>query len=187
MDFRALTTEDIGAMTQSTGKDENITTAGVLTGVRVAKSKRGDLYAQGAMEDMNGKVDFVCFADAYRKLADKLKLEVPVLVKAGVRVEEGSNPKLMISDITPLDEAKPKLPKSIRLKLAVDRMNEGTVDELYSILTTHKGEARLLFDLERAGDFMVVMDAEGYNVMPDYAFISRVEELCGKGTVRVVD
>jgi DNA polymerase-3 subunit alpha len=187
MDFRALTTEDVCAMTQSTGKDETITTAGVLTGVRVAKSKKGDLYAQGAMEDMNGKVDFVCFAEGYKRLADKLKLEVPVLVKGGVRVEEGSNPKLMISDITPLDEAKPKLPRSIRLKLAVDRINEGTVDELHSILTTHKGEARLLFDLERAGDFMVVMDAEGYNVMPDYAFISRVEELCGKGTVRVVD
>jgi hypothetical protein len=34
---------------------------------------------------------------------------------------------------------------------------------------------------------MVVMDAEGYNVMPDYAFISRVEELCGKDTVKAVD
>src|SRR3954464_11673694 len=113
MDFRALTTEEIGAMTQSTGKDENITTAGVLTGVRVAKSKKGDLYAQGALEDMNGKVDFVCFAEGYKRLADKLKLEVPVLVKAGVRVEEGSNPKLLVSDITPLDEAKPKLPRNI--------------------------------------------------------------------------
>lgn len=187
MDFRALTTEDICGMTQSTGKDENVTTAGVLSGVRVAKSKRGDLYAQGAMEDMNGKVDFVCFADAYKKLAEKLKLEVPVLIKAGVRIEEGSNPKLMISDITPLDEAKPKLPRSLKLRLALDRLNEATVDELHHILTEHKGEARLLFDLERSGDFMVVMDAEGYNVMPDYAFISRVEELCGKGTVRVVD
>ena len=65
-------------------------------------------------------------------------------------------------------------------------MNE-VMDELYGILTAHKGEARLLFDLERAGDFMVVMEAEGYNVMPDYAFISRVEELCGKGSVRVVE
>ncbi|MGZ4816301.1 MAG: DNA polymerase III subunit alpha [Terriglobales bacterium] len=187
MDFRALNTEDIAAMKQSTSKDESITTAGVLTGVRVAKSKKGDLYAQGAMEDMNGKVDFVCFADAYRKLAEKLKLEVPVLVKAGVRVEEGSNPKLMINDIQTLDEAQPRLPRSLKLRLAVDRMSERTVDELHTILKEHKGGARLLFELERQGDFMVVMDGEGYNVLPDYAFISRVEQLCGKGTVKVVD
>jgi DNA polymerase-3 subunit alpha len=187
MDFRAKTTEDICSMTSSTAKDDNITTAGVLTGVRVAKSKKGDLYAQGSMEDMNGKVDFVCFADNYKKLAERLKLEVPVLVKAGVRVEEGSNPKLMISDILPLDEAKPKLPRSVKVKLALEKISEGTVDELHRILTEHRGEARLLFNLERSGDFMVVMDAEGYNVMPDYAFISRVEELCGKDTVKAVD
>jgi DNA polymerase-3 subunit alpha len=187
MDFRALNSEDICGMTQSTGKDEAITTAGVLTSVRVAKSKKGDLYAQGAMEDMSGKVDFVCFADSYKRLSEKLKLEVPVLIKAGVRVEEGANPKLMISDITPLDEAKPRLPRSIRLKLAVEKLNDGTVDELLTIVQEHRGEARMLFDLEKTGDFMVVMDAEGYNVLPDYAFISRVEELCGKGTVRVVD
>ena len=42
----------------------------------------------------------------------------------------------------------------------------------------------MLFDLERKGDFTVVMEAEGYNVLPDRAFINRVEELCGRGSVR---
>jgi DNA polymerase III subunit alpha len=45
----------------------------------------------------------------------------------------------------------------------------------------------VLFDLERAGDFMVVMEADGYNVCPDRSFINRVEELCGRGAVRVID
>jgi hypothetical protein len=45
----------------------------------------------------------------------------------------------------------------------------------------------VLFDLARPGDFVVVLEAEGYNVLPDRAFISRVEELCGRGAVKVVD
>ncbi len=53
------------------------------------------------------------------------------------------------------------------------------------ICQERKGEARVLFDLERKGDFTVVMEAEGYNVLPDRAFINRVEELCGRGSVRV--
>ncbi len=44
----------------------------------------------------------------------------------------------------------------------------------------------MLFDVERDGDFMVVMEAEGYNVMPDRTFLGRVEELCGRGSVRVI-
>ncbi len=31
---------------------------------------------------------------------------------------------------------------------------------------------------------MVVMEAASYNVMPDRAFLGRVEELCGRGSVR---
>ena len=50
-----------------------------------------------------------------------------------------------------------------------------------------KGEAKVLFDVERQGDFMVVMEAEGYNVEPDRNFIACVEELCGRGAVRVID
>jgi hypothetical protein len=34
---------------------------------------------------------------------------------------------------------------------------------------------------------MVVMEAEGYNVQPDRNFITRVEELCGRGSVRIIN
>jgi len=40
--------------------------------------------------------------------------------------------------------------------------------------------------VERQGDFMVVMEPDGYNVQPDRNFIVRVEELCGHGSVRIV-
>ncbi len=186
VDFHALTTSEIGELKSSTGRGE-VTIGGVLKGIRVAKSKRGDLYAQGQIEDMNGSVDMLCFADAYKRLAEKLKLSVPVLVKGGVRVEEGSNPKLMVDDITPLEDAKPKLPSHLRIKVSLETASEATIDALHSICQERKGEARVLFDLERKGDFTAVMEAEGYNVLPDRAFINRVEELCGRGSVRVLD
>ena len=170
----------------STGRDETLV-GGILKGIRVAKSKKGDLYAQGQLEDMNGSVDILCFADSYRRLADKLKLTVPVLVKGSVRVEEGSNSKLMIGDITPLEEAKPKLPQNLRIKIPLESVSATTIDELHVLCAERKGGARVLFDLERKGDFTAVMEAEDYNVLPDRAFIHRVEELCGRGSVRIVD
>jgi DNA polymerase-3 subunit alpha len=185
-EFSALNTDAILAMKSSTGKDE-VATGGMLTGVRVAKSKKGDLYAQCQLEDMVGAVDAVVFPEAYRRLSEKLKLDVPVLVRGGVRVEEGSNPKLLISDIKTLEEAKPKLPKSLRIRIPLETATEQTVDALHSLCRERKGEAKVLFDVERAGDFMVVMEVDGYNVLPDRYFISRVEELCGRGAVRVID
>jgi DNA polymerase-3 subunit alpha len=185
--LRALSTTEICAMKSSTGKDESISTAGIITNVRVLKSKKGDFYAQGALEDMNGTVEMVVFPEAYRKLQQKVTLQVPVLVRGGVRVEEGANPKLMVNDILLLDDVKVPLPRALRVRILLDVANESTVDGLQALFAECKGEAKVLFDVERKDDFMVVMEAEGYNVQPDRNFIARVEQLCGRGAVRIIN
>jgi DNA polymerase III subunit alpha len=186
-DLRALSTEDISDMKSSTGKDETIATAGIITNLRVLKSKKGDFYAQANLEDMAGSVEMLVFPDAYRRLQEKVKLEVPVLVRGGVRIEEGANPKLTVSEIMALEDAKVPLPRSLRIRIPVESTSELTVDALHTLCAQRKGEAKVLFDVERQGDFMVVMEAEGYNVQPDRNFIARVEELCGRGAVRIIN
>ena len=185
-ELNALSADDIAAMKRSTAKDENITTAGLISGLRVAKSRRGELWAQAALEDMSGKVELLIFPEAYKKLAEKVKLEVPVLIRGGVRIEEGANPKITANEIIPLDEARVPLAKALRIRIPLGSATGGTVDALHALFNERRGEAKVLFDVERDGDFMVVMEAEGYNVMPDRNFVGRVEELCGRGSVRVI-
>ncbi|HZR32808.1 MAG TPA: DNA polymerase III subunit alpha [Terriglobales bacterium] len=185
-DFSALTIEDIGRMKQSTAKDAEIYVGGVTANVRVLKSKKGDLYAQGSLEDMTGSLEMLVFPEAFKRLQERLKIEAPVLIRGGVRIEEGANPKLTVSDIVPLEEAQPKLPNALRIRIPLETATEATVDALHSLCAERKGQAKLLFDVERQGDFMVVMETEGYNVQPDRGFIARVEQLCGRGSVRVV-
>jgi hypothetical protein len=85
-----------------------------------------------------------------------------------------------------LEDAKIPLPRAIRIRIPLETSAETTVDGLHSLFSERKGDARVLFDVERSGDFMVVMEAEGYNVLPDRNFIARVEQLCGRGSVRVI-
>jgi DNA polymerase-3 subunit alpha len=185
--FNALSSADLSAMTRSTGKDETITTAGIVTNVRVLKSKRGDFYAQAVLEDMLGTVEMIVFPDAYKRNADKLKLEVPVLIRAGLRVEEDSSPKLTLSEITPLEDVKVRLPRSIRIRIPLEVASPESVDELHAFCVSRPGEAKVLFDVTREGDFMAVLEAERYNVLPDRAFFARMEELFGRDCVRVID
>ena len=120
-DLNALSTEEVGAMKRSTGKDENITTAGLISGIRVAKCEAsGELWAQASLEDMSGKVELLIFPEAYRKLAEKVKLEVPVLIRGGVRIEEGANAKLTANEIIPLDDARVPLPKALRIRIPLE-------------------------------------------------------------------
>src|SRR5262249_6424467 len=184
-DFRALTVEAISAMTTGTERDEVICTAGVISKVRPLKSRKGDLYAQAVLEDMTGSIEAIVFPDSYRKLQAILKQEIPMLVKAGVRVEEGANPRIIINNLQPLDEAQPTLPNEIRIRISLETATPATIDALYAICREKKGKAKVLFSLERAGDFMTVMEADGYNICPDRSFMTRVSELSGI-TVQVI-
>jgi DNA polymerase-3 subunit alpha len=86
-----------------------------------------------------------------------------------------------------LDDVKVPLPRALRVRILLEAASEATVDGLHALFAECKGEAKVLFDVERKDDFMVVMEAEGYNVQPDRNFIARVEQLCGRGAVRIIN
>jgi DNA polymerase-3 subunit alpha len=186
-DLHALKTSDVLAMKRSTNKNEDIPVAGLITGLRIAKTRKGDMMAGLVIEDMHGRVEAAVFPEAYKRLHEKVKLEIPVLVKAAVKVEEDTAPKLFINDITPLDEAKVKMPRSLRIAIQLPEAMPETVDALHGLFTRSKGDAKVLFDLVRPGEYVVVMEAEGYNVFADRAFIKSVEQLCGPDSIKVID
>jgi DNA polymerase-3 subunit alpha len=186
-DLHALKSSDVLAMKRSTAKGDDIQVAGLITGVRVAKTRKGDLMASFVLEDMHGRLDAAVFPEAYKKLHEKVKLEVPVLVNAAVRVEEDAAPKLFINEIMPLDEAKVKLPRSLRIAIHLDEARAETIDALHAIFKSSPGEGHVLFDLLRPNEYVVVMEAEGYNVCADRGFLQRVRELCGPESVKVID
>jgi DNA polymerase-3 subunit alpha len=186
-DFNAKSVEEVMVMKSTPRGGDEVLVGGILVGVKSAKSRKGEMYAQGGLEDMTGKVNILIFSEAYKRLQEKMKLDVPVLVRGSVRAEEGTNATLTLSDITPLEEATPKLARSLRIRIPLETATEATVEALHVLFGEKKGPAKVLFDVERAGDFMAVMEAEGYTVLPDRNFRTRVEELCGQGSVRVID
>jgi DNA polymerase-3 subunit alpha len=186
-DLHAIHTSDVLAMKRSTPKNDDITVGGLITGLRIAKTRKGDLMAGLVIEDMHGRVEAAVFPEAYKRLQEKVKLEIPVLVRAAVRVEEDAAPKLFINDITPLDEAKVKMPRALRIVVQLPQALPETVDALHGLFVRSKGDAKVLFDLVRPGEYVVVMEAEGYNVFADRAFMKSVEQLCGPDSIKIID
>ncbi|HEY0263660.1 MAG TPA: DNA polymerase III subunit alpha [Granulicella sp.] len=162
--------------------------AGVITGLKAAKSKRsGEMYAQAILEDTVGKIELIAFPQSYEKLAEKLKITVPVLVRGSLRGEEDSAPKLAISSIQALEDVKIKLPDSLRIKVPLHSPDQQLLEKLLAIVQAAPGEGRLLLDLEEPGEFCAVLEPHGVRVAADKLFIDHVEELVGRGSVRVLE
>ena len=162
--------------------------AGVITGLKVGKSKRsGELYAQATLEDQVGKIELIAFSTSYQKLAEKLKIEVPVLVRGALRGEEDSAPKLSVSNIQALEDVQLKLPTSLRIKVPLHHPDAALLEKLLGVFQAMPGAGRLLLDMEEPGQFLAVLEPHNVSVNADRLFIDRVEELVGRGAVRVID
>ena len=164
-----------------------ISIAGVITGLKVAKSKRsGELYAQAALEDTLGKIELIAFPQSYEKLAEKLKIDVPVVVRGQLRGEEDSAPKLAVSSIQALEDVKIKLPEALRIKVPLHSPDGALLDKLMGLFRESPGGGKLLLDFEEPGEFCAVLEPQKVMVAADRLFIDRVEELVGRGGVRVI-
>ena len=168
--------------------ENEIAIAGVIVGLKVAKSKRsGELYAQASLEDTVGKIDLICFPKDYATLAESLKIEVPVIVRGSLRADEDAAPKLCVCSVQALEDVKIRLPKNLRIRVALDIASDAMLRELKGMIEAAPGPARLMLNLEQRGEYCVVMEPGGMAVAADRAFIDRAEVLLGRGAVQVLD
>jgi DNA polymerase-3 subunit alpha len=165
-----------------------ISIAGVITGLKAAKSKRsGEMYATAILEDTTGKIELIAFPQSYEKLAEKLKIDVPVLIRGALRGDEDAAPKLAISSIQALEDIKIKLPDALRIRVPLHSPDEALLAKLDAIFRASPGTGKLLLNLEEPGTFCAVLEPSGLAVAADVAFIENVEALIGRGAVQIIN
>jgi DNA polymerase-3 subunit alpha len=166
---------------------DEIQVAGMIQGLRVQKTKReGKLYAQGWLEDAAGKIELVCFPRDYERLAAQLKMEAAVLVRGTLTGDEDAAPKISVSSIQSLDDVQVKLPGGIRIRINLDRATDEMLAGLKSAAEAAPGPGKIMLQLEKKGEYAVILEPEGLHVAADRGWVERVEELVGKGTVQAV-
>jgi DNA polymerase III subunit alpha len=171
---------------QADAADE-IQVAGIIHGLRVQKSRRDQrLYAQASLEDATGKMELICFARDYERLAQQLKIEAPVLIRGQLMGEEDAAPKIAVSQVQTLEEVQVRLPGGVRIRINLDRATEDMFAQLKSAAEAAPGPGKVLLQLEKKGEYAVILEPEGLNVAADRGWVERVEELSGKGSVQAV-
>jgi DNA polymerase-3 subunit alpha len=166
---------------------DEIQAAGILHGVRVQKSRRDQrLYAQASLEDATGKIELICFARDYERLAQQLKIEAPVLVRGTLMGDEDAAPKIAVSQVQALEDVQVKLPAGVRIRINLDRASEEMLAGLKSAADAAPGPGKVMLQMEKKGEYAVILEPEGMSVAADRGWVERVEELAGKGSVQAV-
>ena len=97
---------------------------GIVTALRLIKTKKGDRMASFLLEDLEGSVETLVFPEAYKKAAGRLADDQVVLVKGRAEVLDDGRAKLLASEVLPLEEA--KLAEARYVTIRVTRRRPGT-------------------------------------------------------------
>jgi DNA polymerase-3 subunit alpha len=181
----AMTRHDTSSI-EEMDHDAPVTLAGILRGLRVKPSKKGDLWASAQLEDLRGSAELLVFPKAYLQMQNVLKPDAALLIRGNVRHEENQKPRVVVSDARPLDAAVNGAKTQLRIRINLDALRDGRLDELADILAAYPGESPVLFELARPGDFVVRIQSRApRGVKTDDELLNRLRELCGEEAIRL--
>ncbi|MGB7160812.1 MAG: DNA polymerase III subunit alpha [Tepidisphaeraceae bacterium] len=174
------------AMATSEGTEVMI--GGMLSAVRskVAKSGRsaGQKWAILELEDLDGKIEGMCFAESYADISQRypgvLSAERIVFMKGKVD-KKRETPSLMVNDVLPIEVAVEKLTTNVGVKLDRTRHAPHVLPQLRDVLGKHPGKKDFFIQVPTSDGKKVSLrvggDGRGVRITKD--LIDDLQQLLG--------
>jgi DNA polymerase-3 subunit alpha len=172
------------ATLESRRNNEDIVVAGIIVQCRPMRSRRGARWAILTLQDRTGVCEALAFPEAFQKLEPVLKAATPLLVKGRVAVEDVGT-RVIVSDARPLDQVIDRPPSLLRIRISLDDSGAGVVDRLHELFSSRPGRCRVAFDLVKPDGMEATLEASSA-VRADKELLERVREICGAGSVELV-
>jgi DNA polymerase-3 subunit alpha len=165
------------------GSDVSI--GGLVSALRVMRTKKGDLMAVVQLEDWEGVVETLIFPETYAKVQKLLEVDAPIFVKGKLDNDE-STIKLLATDIYPIERIKEILSRTVTIRINTTLAPQDIAERLQPIIDEKRGSAEIIFELEFPGRFTALVRPNPYvKISPDREFVESVERICGRDTVRL--
>ena len=161
----------------------SVTVGGIIAKVKLQTTRRGDRMAFVTLEDLDGFVELIVYAETYQKSKGVLMEDVPVIVVGRLSSNNGGT-RIVANEIFHIDEAQKRLVRAVHVKLVTAGLEEPRLRELASVLSAHSGQCDLYFHLvsQRHGEVTIKAGARS-RVEPSPALVEATQELLGEESI----
>lgn len=168
---------------------ESVTVAGMILSVRHHTTKNDKQMAFVTMEDLEGTVDLVIFAEALEKSNGAIQEGSIVLVKGNTSSGNGQinadTTSVLVDEILSIDEARQKLTSALHVHLS-GSVESPTLKSLRDVFLGNKGECTLYLHFKTPQYNEVVIQANPeIKVAPTEELIVQIERITGEKSVRL--
>jgi len=163
----------------------DISIGGLVSALRVMRTKKGDLMGVILLEDWEGIVEVLVFPETYTKVQRLLDVDSPIFVRGKLDNDESVS-KILATDVFPMERVKEALSRTVTIRINTTAAPADIAEKLQPIIDEKRGSAELVFELEFPGRFTALVRPNSYvKISPDREFVESVERICGQNTVRL--
>ena len=113
--------------------------AGVITGLQVKWTKRGEQMAAFTLEDLESSIEVTAFPKTMAQYAAVITDDSVVTVRARVDKRDDT-PKLIAWEVTAFGGGSPSASEPLRVRLPLGSMSASVLDTLKEVLAAHHGD-----------------------------------------------
>jgi DNA polymerase-3 subunit alpha len=163
----------------------DVSIGGIVSALRVTRTKKGDPMGVVLLEDWEGVVEVVVFPDTFAKTQRLLDADAPIIVRGKLDNDESAI-KILASDIYPIERAAEVLSRTVVIRVDASTAPADLAERLQPLIDEKRGSAEIIFELEFAGRYTALVRPNPYvKIAPDREFVEHVERICGPNTVRL--
>jgi DNA polymerase-3 subunit alpha len=187
--YTTATTKD--CMTLSEGVE--VVLGGMINRVKKSVTKTGRSAGQAmamiTIEDLEGQIDGVLFADALadvnKKYPGAVELESIAFLRGRID-RRRETPSIIVSDVIPVSESISKLTTGVALKLDQTRHAPDLIPHLQPIFKRNAGNVRVYLQVATQAQKVVLQLGKDYCVRPAKALVDDLEQVLGSGAVQLI-
>jgi DNA polymerase-3 subunit alpha len=166
---------------------EEVSIGGIVSGLRPLKTRKGDRMCVFMLEDAAGSIEVVVFPEAFKQCGHLASENGGMVLVKGKFERDDESSRILAAEIVPLEMVRERLARSVAIRLSTPPHGRETFEKLWDVLTHHKGDRRVAFDVEVQaphGRLRVTVDVNAQiRVRPSEQLVSDVERICGAGSV----
>ena len=118
---------------------ETITIAGVISSLTERLTKKKDVMCSVVLEDLQGSVSIIFWADVYKKFYELLHADEPVVIQGNIDVGDESI-KIIAQDVLTLTKALENPYKQVRFMIDTDKVSPEDIKTLYNTIKKYNGK-----------------------------------------------
>ena len=162
---------------------EEITVAGIVVTMRSMRSRKGERWGILTLQDMTGVLEVLAFPESFARLEALFKSNAPLVLKGRVNVEEAGT-RLAVMDARRLEDMGQRPPSMMRVRVNLDTVDAGVLDELKELFANKPGSCSVAFDLVSPEGAVATLRAD-QRVRADQELVREVCRLCGENAVQL--